>query len=92
MVFVPQGTPQYVSPVGITDQWPFLQFLLSRTIASILRTNDKKAGPGPELLTPCPTLHLKGLKHGAMLGKIIATLGTEGQDAGFLHRTPGGDS
>ena len=61
------------------------------------RSSDKKIAPGVELITPCPTTRLRGLKAGATLGKIIAALGMDGQDnsgilGGFLHRTSGGDS
>ena len=50
-----------------------------------------------ELITPCTTLCIKGLKAGATLGRIIEALGTDSQDASgiqsmFIHRAPGGDS
>ena len=84
------GLPTY--PIRLCGWW----FEMARGI-DILRTNEKKVGPGLELLTPCPTLRIKGLKPGATLGRIIAALGTEDQNAdgilaGFIHRAQGGDT
>ena len=61
------------------------------------RSSDKKIAPGLEMITPCPTARLWGLKTGATLGMIIAALGMDGQTnhsilGGFIHRTSGGDS
>ena len=79
-------------PVRLCGWW--LEF--SRGL-DIFRTNEKKVAPSMELLMPCPTLRIKGLKAGATLGRIIEALGTDSQDAtgiqsGFLHRAAGGDS
>ena len=84
------GLPLY--PIRICGWW----FEMARGLDTV-RTNDKKIGPGLELLTPCPTTRIKGLKPGATLGKIISALGTDGQSAdgilgGFIHRSPGGDT
>ena len=84
------GLPLY--PIRLCGWW----VELARSVDT-LRTNDKKIAPNPELLSPCPTLRVKGLKAGATLGKIVAALGTETQDvsgicAGYIHRGPGGDS
>ena len=40
----------------------------------IFCTNDRQVGPGQALLTPRPTLRIKGLKAGATLGRIVAAL------------------
>ena len=84
------GLPLY--PIRLCGIWLELAQGLD-----LFRTNEKKIGPGLELLTPCPTTRLRGLKPGATLGKIIAALGMEEQDTtgilgGFLHRSSGGDS
>ena len=84
------GLPTY--PVRLCGWW--LEFARG---LDIFRTNEKKVAPSMELLMPCPTLRIKGLKAGATLGRIIEALGTDGQDAtgiqsGFIHRGPGGDS
>ena len=59
------------------------------------RSTDKKVAPCLDLITPCPTIRLRGLKPGATLG--IQALGSDGQNnahilGGFIHRTAGGDS
>ena len=84
------GLPTY--PIRLCGWWVELARGLD-----IFRTNEKKVAPSFELLTPCPTLRIKGLKTGATLGRIIEALGTDDQDAsgiqsGFIHRAPGGDS
>ena len=84
------GQPLY--PIRFCGMW----MELARGL-EYFRTTDKKIAPGIELLTPCPTTRLRGLKPGATLGKIITALGMDGQDnsgilGGFLHRTSGGDS
>ena len=84
------GLPTY--PIRLCGWWVELARGLD-----VFRTNDKKVGPSIELLTPCPTLRIKGLKAGATLGRIIEALGTDCQDAsgiqaGFIHRAPSGDS
>ena len=84
------GLPTY--PVRLCGWW--LEFARG---LDTFRTNEKKVAPSMELLSPCPTLRIKGLKAGATLGRIIEALGTDSQDAsgiqsGFLHRAPGGDS
>ena len=84
------GLPLY--PVRLCGMW----LELARGL-EYFRSTDKKVAPGLELITPCPTTRLRGLKPGATLGKIITALGRDGQDnsgilGGFLHRTSGGDS
>ena len=84
------GLPLY--PIRFCGMW----MELARGL-EYFRTTDKKVAPGLELITPCPTTRLRGLKAGATLSKIIAALGQDGQDnfgilGGFLHRTSGGDS
>ena len=84
------GLPTY--PIRLCGWWVELARGLD-----IFRTNEKKVAPSTELLAPCPTLRIKGLKAGATLGRIIEALGTDDQDAsgihsGFIHRARGGDS
>ena len=61
-------------------------------------SNELKIGPSLELLTPCPTARINGLKPGATVSNIINAVATEGQDrrrilCGFLDRpSDGGDS
>ena len=84
------GLPLY--PIRFCGMW----MELARGL-DIFRSNEKKIGPGLELVNPCPTTRLRGLKPGATLGKIITALGQDGQDntgilGGYLHRSSGGDS
>ena len=84
------GLPTY--PIRLCGWW----VELSRGL-DIFRTNEEKVAPSTELLTPCPTLRIKGIKAGATLGRIIEALGTDDEDAsgiqsGFTHRAPRGDS
>ena len=84
------GLPLY--PIRLCGWW----MELARG-TDILRTNERKIPPGPELLLPRPALRIKGLKLGASLGKIIDALGTEGQIAtgilcGYIHRSAAGDT
>ena len=79
-------------PVRLCGWW----FEFARGLDTF-RTNEKKVAPSMELLTPCPTLRIKGLKTGATFGRIIEALGIDSQDAsgiqsGFIHRAPEGDS
>ena len=61
-------------------------------------SNGAKIGPSLELLIPCPTARIVGLKPGATVSSIIKAVATEGQHrdrvlCGFLDRPPdGGDS
>ena len=61
-------------------------------------SNGLKIGPSPDLLSPCPTVRINGLKPGATVSNIIKAITTEGQErhrilCGFLDRPPnGGDS
>ena len=61
-------------------------------------SNGPKIGPSLELLLPCPTARINGLKPGATVSNIMRALATEGQDhkrllGGYLDRPPdGGDS
>ena len=82
------GLPLY--PLRLCGWW----LELARDL-DILRTNERQVGLGQALLTPRPTLRIKGLKASATLGRIVTALGTEGQVAagilaGFIHRSPGG--
>jgi hypothetical protein len=84
------GLPLY--PIRLCGWW----VELSKS-TDILRTNERKIPPGPELLHPRSALRIKGLKLGATLGKIIEALGTEGQIAngilcGYIHRSAAGDT
>ena len=84
------GLPLY--PLRLCGWW----LEMARGI-DIFRTNERRVGPGLALLTPRPTLRIKGIKAGATLGRIVEALGTEGQVAtgilaGFIHRPPGGDT
>ena len=61
-------------------------------------SNGPKIGPSPDLLAPCPTVRINGLKTGAKVSHIIKAITTEGQErhrifCGFLDRpSNGGDS
>ena len=84
------GLPLY--PIRLCGWW----VELTRD-TDILRTNERRIPPGPELLLPRPALRIKGLKPGASLGKIIDALGAEGQIAteilcGYIHRSAAGDT
>ena len=58
-------------------------------------SNGGRIGPSLELLIPCPTARINGLRPGAAVSNIMRAIATEGQDrrrllCGYLDRSPDG--